>query len=268
MRICPRCRSQIDDNIRFCNHCGYKLAQSYRAPADNTVVEDGPGLDFGSDERPDPYRPDPGQGGGYTGGGGRRGGDDRQRNNLPILIAVILIAVALVFLIFAIIIRAFFLGGDGEDKTTATTAAETTTQTAAQPATTTQPAPQPTTTATEPEPEPTTTSTTRPAPEPDYDYDADDEYEGCIFPDSNERYIRESELSGLSSWEIRVARNEIYARRGRTFDDDELQDHFEQFDWYHGTTSPDSFNDGVLNDYERTNAEMIRDYENRHGMNQ
>ena len=45
---------------------------------------------------------------------------------------------------------------------------------------------------------------------------------GYIFYDSDSRYLTGDELSGLSSWELKVARNEIYARHGRLFKDNEL----------------------------------------------
>ena len=52
----------------------------------------------------------------------------------------------------------------------------------------------------------------------------DSEY---IIPDSNSRYLTESDISGLSLQQLNYAKNEIYARRGRKFDSVELQEYLE-----------------------------------------
>ena len=53
-----------------------------------------------------------------------------------------------------------------------------------------------------------------------------------ILPDSDSRYISENELGGMSSEQLRLARNEIFARHGRKFKDAQLQ---EYFNTNHGT---------------------------------
>ena len=83
-----------------------------------------------------------------------------------------------------------------------------------------------------------------------------------IFPDSDSRYIAESELYGLSDWELRIARNEIYARHGRKFASSDLNEYFNSKSWYHGTISGDDFDeDKVFNDYETKNRDTITIYE-------
>ncbi len=84
---------------------------------------------------------------------------------------------------------------------------------------------------------------------------------GYIIPDSNSRYLSVSDLKGLSSSELRLARNEIYARHGRTFDDSGVQNYFNSQSWYKGTISPDAFSESMLNAYEKANVELIRQYE-------
>jgi hypothetical protein len=59
------------------------------------------------------------------------------------------------------------------------------------------------------------------------------EHGGFIFPDSDQRLLGEQDLKGLSPLELRIARNEIFARRGRFFVDRILADYFSQFSWYH-----------------------------------
>ncbi len=82
-----------------------------------------------------------------------------------------------------------------------------------------------------------------------------------IFYDSDVRYLSGSELAGLSNWQLRIARNEIYARHGRLFKDDDLQNYFNSCSWYYGYISPDSFNNNVLNEVEVYNVNLIKQYE-------
>lgn len=82
-----------------------------------------------------------------------------------------------------------------------------------------------------------------------------------LFADSDSRDLTDAELSYLSDEELRIARNEIYARRGRLFDDEGLRNYFGSKSWYHGTISAGSFSDDMLNDYERRNTRKIRDLE-------
>ncbi|MBE6935763.1 MAG: YARHG domain-containing protein [Ruminococcaceae bacterium] len=82
-----------------------------------------------------------------------------------------------------------------------------------------------------------------------------------FFQDSNSRYLKKSELESLTADELRLARNEIYARHGRRFDSADLQTYFDSQDWYIGTTDPDSFNYDILNDYERYNVNLMRSVE-------
>ena len=74
--------------------------------------------------------------------------------------------------------------------------------------------------------------------------------------------IRE-ELKGLSKEECRLARNEIYARHGRMFNDSQLQDYFDSQPWYEGTTAPDYFNESELSKIEKDNVKKISKYEKR-----
>lgn len=67
--------------------------------------------------------------------------------------------------------------------------------------------------------------------------------------------MKTSMLDGLFTEDLRRLRNEIYARRGRPFKDQELRDYFTSFDWYH--VNP-SFNEKSLTPVEHANAELIR----------
>lgn len=86
-----------------------------------------------------------------------------------------------------------------------------------------------------------------------------------VIYDSDSRYITAADLALLTQEQLRLARNEIYARRGRLFKDAYLQDYFNQKSWYQGTISPDAFRETMFNDYERANAYFIADYERLKG---
>lgn len=78
-----------------------------------------------------------------------------------------------------------------------------------------------------------------------------------IIPDSNSRYLTESDIQNLSIREINYAKNEIYARHGRKFQSWELQNYFNSKSWYRGVIEPSNFQQSVLNDYEKKNAELL-----------
>lgn len=58
-----------------------------------------------------------------------------------------------------------------------------------------------------------------------------------------------------------LARNEIYARHGYIFKNQDLQEYFGSKSWYRGKTKevPDS----SLNEYERANVQLILALENK-----
>lgn len=86
-----------------------------------------------------------------------------------------------------------------------------------------------------------------------------------VLPDSDKKYLTKSDLQDLSAWELKLARNEIYARHGRKFNDEQLQDYFNSRSWYKGTVNPDDFSVSVFNAYEKANAEFIASYEKQMG---
>ena len=86
----------------------------------------------------------------------------------------------------------------------------------------------------------------------------EDEY---ILPDSASRYLTKADLEGLTKAELRLARNEIYARHGRIFGSKDLKDYFSSRSWYEGTIPADSFNESSLNQYETKNVDLILEAE-------
>lgn len=82
-----------------------------------------------------------------------------------------------------------------------------------------------------------------------------------ILPTSNSDYLTLDDLKGLTKEQCRIARNELYARHGRLFNDEELQAYFNSCDWYYGYLAPDNFDDSILNEYEKANRDLIVQYE-------
>lgn len=106
-------------------------------------------------------------------------------------------------------------------------------------------------------------NTTEPESIDDGPSDADDDYydEDYILPDSGTRKLTNSDLAGLDADELELARNEIYAREGRRFNTEYIQDYFDDKLWYVGTIAPEDFTEDMLNDVEKYNVNFIRDYE-------
>ncbi len=86
-----------------------------------------------------------------------------------------------------------------------------------------------------------------------------------IIPDSDVRYLTYDDLNGLTAEECRLARNELFARHGRRFQDVALQEYFNSKSWYNGTVDPEDFNDAVFNEYEVANRDLIVQYEKEMG---
>ena len=89
-----------------------------------------------------------------------------------------------------------------------------------------------------------------------------------VIPDSSTRYLTNADLNGLSEWQIRIARNEIYARHGRIFKSDDLADYFASKSWYTPSVSADQFDNSYLNSIEIENLKLITAYEKAHNLNQ
>ncbi|MDO4323892.1 MAG: YARHG domain-containing protein, partial [Lachnospiraceae bacterium] len=92
---------------------------------------------------------------------------------------------------------------------------------------------------------------------------------GYILPDSNERYLSESDLSNLTLKGLCYAKNEIYARLGRKFKAAELREYFGKQAWYNGIYEPTDENDAMLvsrmNDYEYRNKDVLSAMEQKIG---
>lgn len=78
-----------------------------------------------------------------------------------------------------------------------------------------------------------------------------------ILPDSSTRVIDSSEIGDFSIKDMQMAINEIYARHGRKFQDQDIQAYFDTKGWYSGTVDPDVFDEDVLSEVEQENIEIL-----------
>ncbi len=83
-----------------------------------------------------------------------------------------------------------------------------------------------------------------------------------ILPDSSTRQLSYGDIAGLTKEQLRIARNEIYARHGRMFTSEELQSYFNSKSWYRGTVSASSFSENMLSQLEKDNIKLIQEREN------
>ncbi len=95
-----------------------------------------------------------------------------------------------------------------------------------------------------------------PSATPSVAYACSDSY--YILPYSDCEYISQSDLSGMDSYTLRLARNEIYARHGRLFKTDSVQEYFDCQDWYYGYIPASQFDESVFNKYEEANIATIK----------
>jgi len=81
-----------------------------------------------------------------------------------------------------------------------------------------------------------------------------------IISDSATRTIADSDLDNLSDWQLKVARNEIYARHGREFVHKDLQCYFAKKSWYKADSN---FSESSLSTTETKNIATILAYEQK-----
>lgn len=85
-----------------------------------------------------------------------------------------------------------------------------------------------------------------------------------ILPDSSTRLYSASELQSYSQYELMLARNEIYARHGRGFNDQEIRQYFQSKSWYQQRYTAkefDSLPNSPLTSIEQQNIKTIYDVE-------
>lgn len=81
--------------------------------------------------------------------------------------------------------------------------------------------------------------------------EAEDAY---VLPESNEKELSADKLRDLGEDRLRIARNEIYARYGRSFQDEALAQYFQKKAWY---CQSEPIEDAVLSETELANRDLI-----------
>jgi len=81
-----------------------------------------------------------------------------------------------------------------------------------------------------------------------------------VISDSDTRIIKEAEIRDFTPWQLKVARNEIYARYGRPFVHKDLQCYFATKSWYQ---KDESFTESELSATENKNVATIQAYEQK-----
>lgn len=81
--------------------------------------------------------------------------------------------------------------------------------------------------------------------------EAEDAY---VLPESNEKELSADELRDLGEDRLRIARNEIYARYGRSFQDEALAQYFQKKAWY---CQSETIDDTILSETELANRDLI-----------
>ena len=239
-QYCVRCGERLEDGIRFCTACGAPVGD---AAQDETTVLPTDTIRPPRPVRPS-YEPRPAVSAGSSWGG----------------IAAKVVIGALAGVGVAALIGVFLLHGIPAPDTGANVEEARTAPTPQQEESVKEPeeTPAPTVTAPAPTPEPTPAPAPEPEPAPTPEVPSTGSY---VLPDSTTRDYTYAELDALSNWELYLARNELYARHGRQFVNQDLQTYFGSQPWYQGTIPPDSFDEGVFNSHEIHNRDLIKEIE-------
>lgn len=80
--------------------------------------------------------------------------------------------------------------------------------------------------------------------------------ESGLFPFTSTRKITYDDICELSEYELKIMRNEIYARHGYIFDSEDMKRFFSQQSWYRPVSK-----NITLSSTERYNVEFIKSYE-------
>lgn len=79
------------------------------------------------------------------------------------------------------------------------------------------------------------------------------------YPQSSARLLTEKDVENIRPADLRIMRNEIYARHGYSFKLEDMRKHFDAEDWYMAVSQDIS---DRLTDKEKKNAALIKRYEN------
>lgn len=95
----------------------------------------------------------------------------------------------------------------------------------------------------------------------DSEDDAFDDRSEYICYTSDMEKLSVKDVKKLSKADRRLAKNEIYARYGRKFNDESLQKYFNGKSWYDGYIEPEDFDESVFSKVEKYNIKLLAKYE-------
>lgn len=81
---------------------------------------------------------------------------------------------------------------------------------------------------------------------------------GYLLPDSDSVNLTANDIRGLSNDEMRLAIYEIFARHGKIFQDQAVNNYFKGFGWYQPSYS---YDESALNAYEKFNLNLLIEYQ-------
>lgn len=84
---------------------------------------------------------------------------------------------------------------------------------------------------------------------------------GFLLDYSDREELTVYDIEHLTRYELQLARFEIYARHGRSFNDPSVTDYFSQYSWYQSKYGPENFDENMLSEVEKKNADLILQYE-------
>lgn len=280
MKYCNHCGAMVKDEARYCPECGTPCSGFVAKNAPYPPKEYGGSTPAGknasgknaSGKKESPKSTPYGRGTGYGGGYGGKSGPSKA---VWIFVGVaVAVVAALAILAAAYLLREEEEPDSGRDAASDSTWLETW-EPEAEAGTALLPEEDAADSEPEPEPEPELNEADTPQAEPDESGEEDNPAEpepvaedtalddSYIFPQSASAYLTDADLAGLDKTTLRLARNEIVARHGRLFRDEDLQAYFNSKSWYVGTIAPDDYDrlTNIYNSYEAANIELIKQYE-------
>jgi len=91
-------------------------------------------------------------------------------------------------------------------------------------------------------------------------YIPNDTASSYAYPDSGTRSWSYADVDGMTAGEVRYCINEIYARRGYIFQNENWLTYFKQKTWYIPSIPKASFSDNNLNSIEVANIKLLNQY--------